>query len=60
MNNKTYIFKISNNYILKSLFTYLYYKDILKLANYNKKLQNALGINLENYKNKSGFPKYQY
>ena len=60
MNNKTNIFKISNNYILKSLFTYLYYKDILKLANYNKKLQNALGINLENYKNKSGFPKYQY
>ena len=60
MNNKTNIDKISNNYILKSLFSYLNYKDILRLVKYNKKLQNNLGFNLENYKMKSSFLKYEY
>ena len=60
MNNKTNIDKISNKFILKSLFSYLNYKDILRLVKYNKKLQNNLGFNLENYKKKSSFPKYEY
>ena len=60
MNNKTNINKIYNNYILKSLFSYLNYKDILRLVKYNKKLQNSLGFNLENYKKKSSFLKYEY
>ena len=60
MNNKTNIDKISNKFILKSLFSYLNYKDILRLVKYNKKLQNNLGFNLENYKMKSSFLKYEY
>ena len=46
MNYKTNIDKISNNYILKSLFSYLNFNDILKIAKYSKKLQNKLGFNL--------------
>ena len=58
--NKIDLCKISNNYIIKSLFSYLYSKDILKLVQNNKKLQNKLNINIENYKKISEFPKYEY
>ena len=58
--NRGDINKITNNYILKSLFAYLKYKKILKLVNNNKGLQNKLGINLKNYKEIFNFPKYEY
>ena len=50
MMNKGDINKITNNYILKSLFAYLKYEKLLKLVNNHKGLQNRLGINLQNYK----------
>ena len=60
MMNKGNINKITNNYILKSLFAYLKYEKILKLIKNNKGLQNRLGINLNNYKEIFNFPKYEY
>ena len=60
MMNKGNINKITNNYILKSLFAYLKYDKILKLVNINKGLQNRLDINLDNYKEIFNFPKYEY
>lgn len=48
IQNRADINKISNKYILKSIFEYLDYQYILKLLNYNKKLQNKIGINIEN------------
>lgn len=54
------IFKISNTYILKSVFVYLDYQYILKVLKNNKKLQNKLGINIEHYKKKSNYQNYQY
>ena len=58
--NKADITKIKNAYILKSLFSYLSSKQILKIVQKNKKLQNKLEISVENYKKYSGFPKYEY
>ena len=58
--NRGDINKITNNYILKSLFAYLKYDKILKLVNINKGLQNRLDINLDNYKEIFNFPKYEY
>ena len=55
------IFKISNKYLLKTLFGYI--DDsiyILKLVKYNKKLQAKLGLNIQNYKNHSDLPKYTF
>ena len=57
IQNRADINKISNKYILKSIFEYLDYQYILKLLNYNKKLQNKIGINIENYKKEQN---YQY
>ena len=57
--NKTNILKINNDYNLKLIFSYLDYQYILKLIKINKKLQNKLGIKLENYKNKPNYPKFQ-
>ena len=55
------IFKISNKYLLKTLFGYI--DDsiyILKLVKYNKKLQVKLGLNFQNYKDYSDLPKYSF
>ena len=60
MMNKGDINKITNKYILESLFGYLKYEKVLKLVNNNKGLQNRLCINLQNYKERSNFPKYEY
>ena len=60
MWNETNILKIKNEYIIKSLFSFIEYNNILKLIKNNKSLQNKLGINIDNYKNKSDFPKYEY
>ena len=60
MMNKGDINKISNDYVLKSLFAYVKYIKVLKLIANNKGLQKRLGINLNNYKEISNFPKYEY
>ena len=60
INNNADITKIRNNDILKSLFSYINSKSILKLVQKNKNLQNRLNINIENYKNKFEFPKYKF
>ena len=60
MMKKTSINRISNKNLLKSLFSFLKYKQILKLVRNNKGLQKRLDINLNNYKEISEFPKYEY
>ena len=60
IQNSADICKISNTYLLKSLFAYLDYQYILKLLKNNKNLQNKLGINIENYKKESNCQNYQY
>jgi len=60
IQNSADIFKISNTYILKSVFVYLDYQYILKVLKNNKKLQNKLGINIEHYKKESNYQNYQY
>ena len=58
--NKININLINSDYILKSIFTNIDYRGILKIVRINKRIQNRLGINLENYKKISDFPKYGY
>ncbi len=60
IQNNAEISRIKSDYILKSIFSNIDYKRILKLIKYNKSLQNRLGISLENYKNKSDFPKFEF
>ena len=60
IKNKADLSRISNNYNLKLLFSYLDSNRILKIVKNNKKLQNKLNINIENYKKKSEFPKYEF
>ena len=55
--NEDTIFDINSKYCLKSVFSHMKYKYILELVKHNKKLQNELGFNLNNYKNLSS---YQY
>ncbi len=57
MKNNSNIFNIHSKEIIKFVFSYLDYQLILKLIKKNKRLQNTLGINLKNIKNKSN-PKY--
>ena len=57
MSEKDILSKISSKYSLKTIFTYADYNLILKLVKNNKKLQNKLGINIQNYKIKTN---YQY
>lgn len=52
--------QIKNNYILKQLFAYTHYKNILNLLKNSKKLQKRLGINIDNYKNILDYPRYEY
>jgi len=58
--NEAKLSRISNNYNLKTIFSYLDYQFILKLIEKNKSLQKRLGIKLEDYKNKSNYPKYLF
>jgi len=55
--NEDAIFDITSKYCLKTVFSFIKYKYILELVKYNKKLQNGLGFNLNNYKKISS---YQY
>ena len=45
--------KITSNFNLKLIFTYLKYDYILKLIKNNKSLQNKIGIKKKNYKDYS-------
>lgn len=60
MKNNTNLYKISNIYNLKSIFSYLSPETMLKIIKNNKELQNKLGINLNDYKNLSNFLKYEF
>ena len=60
MIDKSDISKLSSDYILKEIFTYIKYKEILKLIKYNKSLQKRLFISNENYKKECDLPKYEY
>ena len=57
MSNKEIIFKISSDYSLKSIFSYVKYRQVLKLIKYNKSLQERIGIGTKDYKTISN---YQY
>ena len=52
--------KLSNKYILKSIFYHLNYNRLLKLFKYNKSIQNKAGITLDNYKLQFNYPQYHY
>ena len=52
---KEKLFKISSDYSLKTIFSYIKYSHLLKIAKHNKLLQGKLGINLDNYKTFSNF-----
>ena len=58
--NKSKLSKISNDYNLKSIFSYLDSKYVLKLILKNKEIQIRLGVKLENYKIYSNYPKYEF
>ena len=47
--------KLSSNYCLKTVFSYVNYQLLLNLIKHNKHLQNKLGINSNNYKNEYNF-----
>ena len=48
---------ITSDYLLKTVFSYLKYNNVLKIVKYNKNIQSKLGINLQNYQTISN---YQY
>ena len=52
MNTNEKLLKISSDFCLKLLFSYLDYNSILKIVKNNKKLQKRLCLNINNYKNK--------
>ena len=60
MIDKSDISKLSSDYILKEIFSYINYKEIFKLIKYNKSLQKRLFISNENYKKECDLPKYEY
>ena len=60
MIDKSDISKLSSDYILKEIFSYIKYKEIFKLIKYNKALQKRLFISNENYKKECDLPKYEY
>ena len=43
------ITEISSDYILKNIFSFVNYDNIIKLVKYNKKLQSKLDIDINNY-----------
>ena len=49
MANNEKIFNISSDFLVKSVFSYLKYNQILKIVKYNKSLQGKLGLNQQNY-----------
>jgi hypothetical protein len=57
MSNKKLLLNIYSEYSLKKIFSYVKYKDALKLIKYNKQLQSKLGISQQNYQTLTN---YQY
>ena len=57
MSRNDNIFNISSEYTLKTIFSFIKYKKVLKIVYHNKSLQNKLDINLQNYQTYSN---YQY
>lgn len=55
MSKNEIIFNISSDYSLKSIFSYIRYKNLLKIIKYNKSLQRKLDIELKNYQTFSNF-----
>ena len=55
MSQKEILLKIKSDFCLKTIFTYLNYNYILKLIKNNKKIQRKLGIDIQNYKQKSSY-----
>ena len=51
------LLKINSEYILKQIFSLIDYDQILKLVKNNKSLQNRVGIDIINYKQRTS---YQY
>ena len=58
--NKADINNVSNDFILKSIFSNIDYQLLLKIIKDNNQLKARLGIDLNNYKNLSDMPKYEY
>ena len=52
-NNKNNLDYIKSNYILNIIFSFLTKKSTLNIIIYNKKIQNKLDINKNNYKSLS-------
>lgn len=48
-NSNINIEDFSSDYILRNLFSFIKYNDIIKLIKYNKKLQSKLDIDINNY-----------
>ncbi len=44
MSNKCNIIKISSQYCLKSIFSYIEYNKVLKIVKYNKRIQKKLEL----------------
>ena len=55
MLQKETLLKIKSEYCLKAIFSYIDYNYILKLIKKNKIFQKKLGLNIQNYKNKSSY-----
>ena len=49
VDDKGSIFKITSNYCLKSILSYIDYSTVLKLVKYNKCFQKKLDINIKDY-----------
>ena len=52
-NDMNYLEYIKSNYILNIIFSFITKKSILNIIIYNKKIQNKLDININNYKSLS-------
>ena len=49
------LLRIKSKYCLKEIFIYVNYDNILRLIKNNKKLKKKLGLNIDNYKNRSSY-----
>ena len=54
IKNKTNISYFNSSFIIKNIFLFLSEKQKLKIIMYNKKLQNLLLVDIENYKKING------
>ena len=57
MSNKCNIIKISSQYCLKSIFSYIEYNKVLKIVKYNKRIQKKLELEESHYKEYSQYYK---